>query len=29
MTDELNFFHQPIKNDLKTCVNVRKVTTGQ
>ena len=23
------FFHQPIKNDLKTKDNIRKITTGQ
>ena len=24
-----NFFDQPNKNDLKTCDNIRKITTGQ
>ena len=24
-----NFFAQPIKNDIKTCENIRKITTGQ
>ena len=27
--DEINFFHQPIKNDLKTYDNIRKTSTGQ
>ena len=27
--DGRNFFNQPIKNDLKTCDNIRKIATGQ
>ena len=29
MIDGRNFFHQPIKNDLKTYDNIRKIATGQ
>ena len=29
MIDGRNFFDQPIKNDIKTCENIRKSTTGQ
>ena len=29
MIDGKNLFDQPIKNDLKTYENIRKVTTGQ
>ena len=29
MTDGKNFFDQPIKNDIKTYDNIRKITTGQ
>ena len=29
MIDGINFFDQPIKNDLKTCDNIRKIGTGQ
>ena len=29
MIDGINFFDQPIKNDLKTCNNIRRITTGQ
>ena len=29
MIDERNFFHQPIKNDLKTHDKFRKPATGQ
>ena len=29
MIDERNFFDQPIKNDLKTYNNIRKIATGQ
>ena len=29
MTDERNFLDQPIKNDLKTYGNIRKIETGQ
>ena len=29
MIDGKFFFHQPIKNDLKTKDNIRKITTGQ
>ena len=29
MIDGRNFFDQPIKNDLKTYSNIRKVATGQ
>ena len=29
MTEERNFFAQPVKNDLKTCNNIRKIATGQ
>ena len=29
MTDEKNVFNQPVKNDLKTCDNVHKISTGQ
>ena len=28
MIDERNFFDQPIKNDLKTFDNIRKIATG-
>ena len=27
--DGRNFFDQPIKNDLKTCGNIRKIAMGQ
>ena len=29
MIDGRNFFHQPIKNDLKTYDQTRKIATGQ
>ena len=29
MINGINFFDQPIKNDLKTYDNIRKITTGQ
>ena len=29
MIDGKNFFDQPIKNDLKTYDNIRKIETGQ
>ena len=29
MMDGKNFFDQPIKNDLKTCGNIRKIAAGQ
>ena len=29
MTDGKNFFDQPIKKDIKTYENIRKITTGQ
>ena len=29
MIDEKNFFDQPVKNDLRTYDNIRKITTGQ
>ena len=29
MIDERNFFHQPIKNDLKTHDKIRQPATGQ
>ena len=29
MMDGKSFFDQPIKNDLKTCDNIRKNATGQ
>ena len=29
MIDEKNFFDQPIKNDLITHENTRKIATGQ
>ena len=29
MIDGINFFDQPIKNDLKTYDNIRKIATGQ
>ena len=29
MIDGKNFFDQPIKNDMKTYDNIRKITTGQ
>ena len=29
MIDERSFFDQPIKNDLKTYYNIRKIPTGQ
>ena len=28
MIDEINFFDQPIKNDLKKCDNIKKIATG-
>ena len=29
MIEEQNFFNQPIKNNLRTYYNIRKITTGQ
>ena len=29
MIDWQNVFHQPVKNDLRTCDNIRKIETGQ
>ena len=29
MIDGRNFFDQPIKNDIQTYENIRKITTGQ
>ena len=29
MINGINFFDQPIKNDLKTYDNIRKIATGQ
>ena len=29
MVNERNFFDQPIKNDLKTYENIRKIAAGQ
>ena len=29
MIDRRNFFDQPIKSDLKTCRNIRKIARGQ
>ena len=29
MIDGRNFFNKPIKNDLKTYDNIRKIATGQ
>ena len=29
MIDEKNIFDHPIKNDTKTCDNIRKITTDQ
>ena len=29
MIHGINFFDQPIKNDLKTYDNIRKIATGQ
>ena len=29
MIEEQNFFNQPIKNNLTTYYNIRKITTGQ
>ena len=29
MIDGRNFFDQPIKNDIRTYKNIRKITTGQ
>ena len=29
MIDGRNFFFRPIKNDLKTYYNIRKIATGQ
>ena len=29
MADGQNFFDQPVKNDLRTYDNVRKITIGQ
>ena len=29
MIDRRNFFDQPIKSDLKTYDNIRKIVTGQ
>ena len=28
MIDERNFFDQPVKDDLKTCDNIKKIATG-
>ena len=29
MINEKNFFEQPVKNDLRTYDNIRKILTGQ
>ena len=29
MIDGRNLFNRPIKNDLKTCDNIRNIATGQ
>ena len=29
MTDGQNFFDQPVKNNLRTYDNIRKIATGQ
>ena len=29
MIEEQNFFNQPIKNNLRTYYNIRRITTGQ
>ena len=29
MIDGQNFFHQPVKNDMRICNNIRKMTIGQ
>ena len=29
MVDEQSFFDQPVKDDLRTCDNVRKIAIGQ
>ena len=29
MIDRKLVFHQPVKNDLKTCDNIRRIATGQ
>ena len=29
MIDRQNFFDKPVKNDLRTCDNIRKIATGQ
>ena len=29
MVDGWNFFDQPVKNDLRTYDNIRKIATGQ
>ena len=29
MTNRQNFFNQPVKNDLITYKNIRKIATGQ
>ena len=29
MIEEQSFFNQPIKNNLRTYYNIRKITTGQ
>ena len=29
MINGLNFFDQPVKNNLLTCYNIRKIVTGQ
>ena len=29
MIEEQNFFNQPIKNNLRTYYDIRKITTGQ
>ena len=29
MIDGKNYFDQPIKSDMRTCNNIRKIATGQ
>ena len=29
MIDGKNYFDQPIKSDMRTCYNIRKIATGQ
>ena len=29
MVDGRNFFDKPIRNDLKTCNNIKKIPTGE